>query len=181
MPKILLYYGSSTGNTEDAAERIQRAFEHIQPGLVEVINILDDSRLREMDAYDKLILGIPTWYVGQLQADWEALLRKKRLQKKDLCGKQVALFGAGDQAGYPDTFIDAVGIVGNICQQQGAALVGRWPTTGYEFEASLAVENGCFIGLALDYENQPELTDERIATWVQQLGVEFGLVRTTDQ
>ena len=38
-----------------------------------------------------------------------------------------------------------------------------------------------FIGLALDYENQPELTDERIATWVQQLGVEFGLVRTTDQ
>lgn len=181
MAEILLYYGSSTGNTEDAAERIQQAFARIQPGLVKVINILDDSNLRELDAYNKLILGIPTWYVGQLQADWEALLRKKRLQKKDLRGKQVALFGAGDQVGYPDTFMDAVGIVGNICEQRGATLVGRWPTSGYEFDESLAVDGGYFIGLSLDYENQPELNDARVENWVQQLQDEFGLVCTPNQ
>jgi flavodoxin I len=175
MPEIVLYYGSSTGNTEDAAERIQQAFARIQSGLVQVINILDDMRLRELDAYNKLILGVPTWYVGQLQADWEAVLRKKRLQKKDLRGKQIALFGPGDPIGYPDTFLDALGIVGNICRQQGAVLVGRRPTNGYQFNASLAVENDCFMGLALDYDNQPDLTDERIGAWVQQLGDEFGL------
>jgi flavodoxin I len=181
MTQILLYYGSSTGNTEDAAERIYQAFEGMHPGMLEMINILDDPHLRELNRCDRLIFGIPTWYIGQLQADWEALLRRKRLQQKNLHGKLVALFGPGDQIAYPDTFLDAVGIVGNICRQGGAGLVGRWPIDGYQFRASLAYENGCFIGLALDYENQPELTDTRIRIWTKQLGYEFGWASLPNQ
>jgi flavodoxin I len=180
MAAIGLYYGSSTGNTEDAAERIAQAFDQFQPGLVQVVNILDDPHLRNLATYDKLILGVPTWYVGQLQADWDTLLRKKRFQKHDLRGKQVALFGPGDQVAYPDTFLDAMGIVGNMCRQQGADLVGQWPTHGYQFHESLALEHDCFMGLALDYENQPEFTDARIAAWVQQLRKAFCVARAPD-
>jgi flavodoxin I len=53
--------------------------------------------------------------------------------------------------------------------------VGFWPTDGYEHEASLAVKNGKFVGLALDEDNQAELTEERIQKWVTQIKAEFGL------
>jgi flavodoxin I len=40
---------------------------------------------------------------------------------------------------------------------------------------SIAVKNGKFVGLALDEDNQSELTNQRIKIWVSQLKAEFGL------
>ena len=54
---------------------------------------------------------------------------------------------------------------------RGAKLVGQWPTDTYEFEDSKALLGGKFIGMVIDDLNQPELTDERIKTWVAQLEV----------
>jgi Flavodoxin. len=60
-------------------------------------------------------------------------------------------------------------------RERGAELVGLWPVDGYEFDESPAVEDGRFVGLALDNANQYELTEDRIKTWVRQLTREFGL------
>jgi len=46
--------------------------------------------------------------------------------------------------------------------EKGGSLVGRWLTDGYEFDESIVLENDEFLGLALDYDNQPSLSEDRI-------------------
>ena len=51
-----------------------------------------------------------------------------------------------------------------------------WPTEGYEFEASLAlVDDAHFIGLGIDEDRQPELTQERVKGWCKQIYEEMYL------
>ncbi len=57
----------------------------------------------------------------------------------------------------------------------GAKIAGAWPLEGYENSDSKSVEGDHFIGLALDDDQQPELSDERIGKWVALLKTEFGL------
>lgn len=170
MLEIGLFYGSTNGNTAQVAQMIQRLFAEYKAGTVELFDIAD-YYLETMLDFDKLILGVPTWNTGQLQKDWERVFDE--LDKLDLTGKQVALFGLGDQLGYPDTFLDALFFVGDKVRERGAQLVGAWPIQGYQFEQSWAVEAGRFLGLALDEHNQGEQTDARIEVWVQQLITEF--------
>ena len=51
----------------------------------------------------------------------------------------------------------------------GGKLVGKWSTEGYEFDESLGCVDGEFLGLAIDYDNQDDLTEERIEAWVEQI------------
>ena len=46
--------------------------------------------------------------------------------------------------------------------EKGGTLIGRWPTDGYEFDESLALDNGEFLGLGLDNDNQEDETEERL-------------------
>jgi flavodoxin I len=54
-------------------------------------------------------------------------------------------------------------------------MVGRWPLDGYEFNASNAVDGDAFVGLVLDKDNQSSMTEERLATWLEQVKGEMGL------
>lgn len=172
MSRIGLFYGSSDGHTADIAERIKQRFDRIEPDLVEVIDI-GVAKPAELLDWDMLILGIPTWNIGQLQDDWEIFF--PYLDDLDLSGKKIAIFGLGDQYGYTVTFLDAVGMLGEKVLQQGATLIGYWPAEGYQFEESLALDDTHFMGLALDEDNEPEKTDERLDRWVAQIAEEFGL------
>ncbi len=59
----------------------------------------------------------------------------------------------------------------------GAIPCGYWSCEGYEFEASKALtsDNSQFVGLALDDENEFDLSEERINQWCEQLKREFSL------
>jgi flavodoxin I len=106
-----------------------------------------------------------------LQDDWD--LKFDQLDALNLDGKLVAMFGVGDQFGYPDNYCDAIGIIGSKLEERGAELVGFTDASDYEFSHSLGVEDGVFLGLALDDDNEVALTEERIADWVAQLLEEF--------
>ncbi|MCC9078890.1 flavodoxin [Litorilinea aerophila] len=177
-PVIGLFYGSTDGNTEAVAREIQACFARKGYDLVELVDVAE-YYLAEMLEYDHLILGIPTWNVGQLQRDWEASFEE--LDELDLTGKQVAIFGLGDQVGYPDTFVDAMCFLAEKVEERGATLVGAWPTEGYHFRQSWAVREGRFMGLVLDELNQPELTPGRVEQWVEQLIQEFQLKRESGE
>jgi flavodoxin I len=45
----------------------------------------------------------------------------------------------------------------------------------YDFSESKAVVDGKFLGLAIDEDNQSELTESRVKSWVSQLKKEFGI------
>jgi flavodoxin I len=171
MAKIGLFYGTTTGKTESAAEAIQSAFGGDDIVALQEISDVSDSDFAD---YDCLIIGCPTWDVGELQSDWDGFYQEE-LEKIDFSGKKVAYFGTGDQIGYTDNFQDAMGILEEKISSLGGKTVGYWSTDGYEHEGSKAEKNGKFVGLALDEDNQSELTDERISEWVGQLKTEFGL------
>ncbi|XWK87865.1 MAG: flavodoxin FldA [Phormidium sp.] len=170
MAKLGLFYGTQTGNTETIAELIQK--ELGGDGVVDLHDI-SSSEAGEFDDYECIIIGCPTWNVGELQADWEGFYDE--LENIDFNGKKVAYFGAGDQIGYADNFQDAIGILEKKIASLGGKTVGYWPTDGYDFNESKAVRNGKFVGLAIDEDNQSDLTDSRVKTWVSQLKREFGL------
>jgi flavodoxin I len=170
MAKVAIFFGTQTGNTEMVATRIQEKL-----GGASVADIYDvaDASLSDLADYDCLVIGCPTWNIGELQSDWEGLY--DGLGDVDFSGKKVAYFGAGDQVGYADNFQDAMGILEEKISALGGRTVGHWPTDGYDFNESKAVHNGKFVGLAIDEDNQSELTDSRIETWATQIKSEFGL------
>ena len=163
MARIGLFYGSTTGHTQDVAERIASQFGHDQVELHDV----SKAHPEDLDAYDALILGTSTWHWGGLQDEWAVF--EDSLSAERLKGKKVALFGLGDQKNYADCFADGIGHLAAHVRTLGAEVIGAWPTQGYRFEHSAAVENGQFVGLVLDEHNQPDQTPERIHQWVQQL------------
>ncbi|MBH8574968.1 flavodoxin FldA [Nostocaceae cyanobacterium CENA369] len=167
--KIGLFYGTQTGRTESVAELIRDEFGS------DVVTLHDISQAdtTDFDEYQYLIVGCPTWNIGELQSDWEGFYED--LNEINFSGKSVAYFGAGDQAGYADNFQDAIGILEEKISQKGGKTVGYWSTEGYDFNASRALRNDKFVGLAIDDDNQSDLTNERVKAWVSQLKTEFGL------
>ncbi|ASQ48179.1 MAG: flavodoxin [Leptotrichia sp.] len=164
MAKVGIFYGSTTGVTEDIANRIAEKIDG-----AEVFNI--DGNVDELENYDVLLLGTSTWGFGDLQDDWQAVLDD--LANLNLAGKKVAYFGSGDQGTFSDTFMDGMAIINEEISKTGATVIGNTSTEGYEFNESRAVEGDKFLGLALDEVNQSDLTDERIDAWVEQIKKEF--------
>ena len=88
-------------------------------------------------------------------------------------GKTAAFFGCGDQVGYSDNFLDAIGMLAKPFMEKGGNLIGRWSTEGYEFDGSVALDGDEFLGLGLDNDNQEEETEERLIIWAELIRDEF--------
>lgn len=170
-PFTAIIFGTDTGNTEEVAYRMSSALE--THGLkTEVINI-NELTADLLADYDLIIMGIPTWDFGGIQQDWEEL--DEEIAAFPVQGKTLALYGLGDQLGYSEFFIDAVGWLHERLATAGARFVGLWPTESYTFEASRALtqDGKAFYGLALDEDTQPEQTDNRINRWLEQVLTEY--------
>lgn len=159
--KTIIIYGSTTGVTEGVANLIYNRLENADLFSVHNLNF---SSLVD---YDLIIMGTSTWGIGDLQDDWEENLLK--LEEVDFSNKKVALFGTGDQDGYPDSFISAVDQIYKIIVSNGGTVIGETQTEGYNFDDSAAVKDGKFICLAIDEDTQPDLTEKRVEDWVSQI------------
>lgn len=159
-----LIYSSYTGLTFDITTTIDKQLDVLNLEVLEVSSINSNDFLR----FDFLILGVPTWFVGELEPDWDDYFPD--FKKIDFTGKDIAIFGLGDQYGYPDNFVDGIGILAEVIIKNGGNIIGYWPNKGYDFNKSIGLApNGMFYGLALDEDNEPELTDERIKYWIEGL------------
>jgi len=168
MKNIGIFYASDTGNTELIAEKIAKAFGEEQAQVFDV----SDADASDMEAFSNLIFSSPTWGSGDLQDDFDEFMEE--IAETDFEGKTVALFGLGDGVTYEDTFVDAMGQIYEALEAKSCKIVGNVSTEGYDFDESLAEkESGKFVGLAIDEDNQDDLTDERIEKWVAQLKNEF--------
>ena len=169
MGKIGIFFGSDTGNTRRVAKSIAKKLGEEADAPVNVNKATVEALLK----YDALILGTPTLGDGELPGlgsggsaeSWEEFL--PQLKGADMSGKVVALFGLGDQEGYGHEFVDALIFIYDQVIENGATVVGSWPTDGYSFEASKAVIDDEFVGLVIDHDNQSDLTDERVNAWLE--------------
>ncbi|KFZ32041.1 flavodoxin FldA [Pseudidiomarina salinarum] len=170
MASVGIFFGSDTGNTEAVAQMIQK---ELGKQLIDVYDIAKSSK-EDIASYDLLMFGIPTWYYGEAQCDWDDFFPD--LEEIDFNNKLIAIFGCGDQEDYSEYFLDAMGTVRDIVEARGGIIVGHWPTEGYDFDASRAlVDDNHFVGLGIDEDRQPELTKERVQGWCAQLRDELAL------
>ena len=160
---VAVVYGSAMGNTEGAANLIAEKL-----GISDVLNIADVDA-DKLNSYDKLICGTSTWGSGDLQDDWDAF----DFSGLKLNGKTVAVFGMGDSESYSDSYCSGMGKLAEKLKDAGANLVGAISTDGYTYEESEAVQDGKFVGLALDNDNHEDLTESRLDTWVEQIKPSF--------
>jgi flavodoxin I len=166
MDKIALVYSFNTNKTSLAAKKIGEEFgDQIQHVNAETITE------KEFLNFKKLILGVPTWFDGELPNYWDEFI--PALEDLNLKGKTIAIFGNGDQKGYPENFCDGIGIMTGLMESRGAKLVGFTPVKGHEFESSRAVRGDQFTGLVLDFENQASQVNGKIKKWAEQLRKEF--------
>lgn len=164
MKKIGIFFGSDTGNTENIAKLIQ---ESIGKNIC-ILHDISNSSKKDIENFDCLILGIPTWYYGEVQCDWDDFL--PILKTIDFSNKTVALFGCGDQEDYGEYFCDALGIIYEVIKKNNANIIGKWSTKEYNFENSKALLNKeYFMGLVLDEDRQAEKTKERITKWLKKI------------
>ena len=157
---VTVIFGSDQGCTRGVANRIAKKLNGKSLDIKQ-------ARPSDLEACQLLVLGCPTYGFGDLQSDWEENIGV--LDEADLTGKKVALFGTGDQVNYPDSFIDAVGILYDRVVAKGAQVVGFTETAGYDFTGSAALRDGRFVGLALDEDNESGKSERRISAWISQL------------
>lgn len=134
--KTGIFYGSTTGTTESVVDRVKVLLD---------ADVFTADDIDKAENYDFIILATSTWGMGELQDGWLDGIEK--LKNLNLSGKKVALIGVGDQEGFGDTFVDAIGIIYDEIKDKGITLVGKTSTDGYNFSSSRAVEDGEFLGL----------------------------------
>ena len=165
--RIKLIYGSDTGNTELVTEDIIKLLDDVE------VTTVADLTPEDWD-HDKFILGIPTWYDGELQSDWEDYFEE--FKTIDFTNKTVAIFGLGDQLGYEEWFCDGIGILAEVIMENGGKVIGYTEKdNSYDLEETpkSLVDDNTFYGLCIDEDNQPELTQDRLEKWVVDIKEKF--------
>ena len=172
MKKTVLIYWPKKGNVENTAAKMAAYFDKDSIDVF-TISELDVNKLPE---YDFIIVGGST-----IGADnWEDTHTTKwysffeSLKTITLKGKKFAIYGLGDQILYPEHFVDGMSIIRDEFTRTGAEIIGAWPAEGYEHTDSKSQEGDHFIGLALDDDQQSELSNGRIEKWIGNLKAELG-------
>jgi flavodoxin I len=166
MDKIALIYSFNTRKTSQAAVKIAQEFGDT----IEKVNA-ETLTEKQFLSYKNMILGVPTWFDGELPNYWDEFV--PAIEGFDLKGKTVAIFGNGNQKGYPENFVDGIGIMATLLRSRGARIAGYTSSKGYTFESSRAIEGDQFMGLALDFENYASQIGSKIKKWTGQLQIEF--------
>lgn len=158
---IGIFYGSTTGCTEDVANNIAQQLG-VEANDIHNVGTTDAA---EALKYDTLLLGSSTWGCGDLQDDWYDFL--DALSAQDLSGKKVALFGCGDSDSYPDTFCGALGQIYDALQSTGCTFIGSYEPTDYNVTDSDVCRDGSFVGLAIDVSDDDAKNQSRTEHWCQ--------------
>ena len=121
MAKVVLVYGSTTGNTEVLSEHVAAGLK--QAGADVTVKNVTDAGVDELVDYDAIVFGCSTWGEGELQDDFIDF--HDEMDGILLEGKKAAVFGPGDSDGYPDTFCEAVDILEGGLENCGAVIVAE--------------------------------------------------------
>jgi flavodoxin I len=122
MAKVLIVYGSETGNTKAAADMIAETL--MAAGhTVTVRDVLDTTIAALSEPFDLYLLGVSTWgaVVDEVTEDYKSF--HEAMKTADLTGRKLAVFGCGDK-GY-ENFCKAVDYAAERARSRGATLVAE--------------------------------------------------------
>jgi flavodoxin I len=116
MKNTIIVYGSTTGNTEKLAGLIKDQLDNNTT----VVNVTEVN-IEDIKQADLVLFGSSTWGYGDLQDDFEAFI--DNINADLVGGKDVAVFGCGDEDGFADVFCNAVDIITEKVLEAGGNLV----------------------------------------------------------
>ena len=164
-----IFFATSTGKTEDIAEKLKE----LLPG-TECKDVDNINSAEELTSAESLICCVPTWNTGADEGRsgtaWDTYVEE--IPNMDFNGKTVAIVGSGDSSSYSEYFCEAMEELYTAFLQAGAKIIGKVPTEGYTFDESKSIIDGKFCGLAIDEDNESELTDDRLSKWIKQINSE---------
>lgn len=122
MSKSLIVYGSTTGNTETAAEYVAEGME--SKGFeVELKNVTDIEIADLSKDFDIILFGCSTWGDDEIELQDDFIPLYESLEDATLKGRKVSVFGCGD-SGYT-YFCGAVDAIEEKLEKIGAEVVGN--------------------------------------------------------
>ena len=172
MGNLAIFFGPEGGAVNRVAKALAAKLEPQQPELI----LINEATAADLDRYDIIIFGISTivrdtWDQKFGNIDWARFM--PIVSSFNFTGKRVAVFGLGDHITYAYHFVNSMGILAKQVVKNGGDLLGKVSADDYDFQDSEALEGGLFLGLPLDEDFEPELTDGRLDGWVAQLNKEF--------
>jgi flavodoxin I len=145
MSKVLIIYGSTTGNTEMVAEQVTDLLK--KDGVEVTMKSVVDATVAELgNGYDLTVLGSSTWGDDDIEFQEDFALFYDDLDKAELNDKKVALFGCGDSS-Y-EHFCGAVDLL----------------------EEKMDVLGGKLVGEPLRIDGDPEDSSSDIEDWAAEIG-----------
>lgn len=172
MSKIAIFFGPEKGSVHRVANLLASKIGNLNPDLI----LVNEATAADLEGYDTIIFGISTigrdtWDQKFGNVDWSKFM--PTVSSFDFTGKKVAVFGLGDHITYAYHFVNSMGILAKTVVKNGGQLLGKVSPDDYTFQDSEALEGGLFLGLPIDEDFEPELTEGRLDAWVEQLNKEF--------
>lgn len=173
MSKTALFFSPVGGNVNFVTNKLGTLIGNDKVDIIPV----KEAEAEDLEKYDKLILlgstvGTDHWSNVTVPDEWPEFFNK--IKEISLEKKKVAIVGLGNSFLYPDHFADGMADLYKRLTKQNAEVLGRVSAEGYDFTDSEALdEDGFFYGLAIDEDNEPELTSERLEKWISILQADF--------
>lgn len=173
MSKTAIFFSPQGGNVDSVAHQLAEMIGNDKADLIPV----SEAEKKDVDKYQKLILvgstvGADHWDNETIEDEWIAFFAK--ISDLEFEDKKVAIVGLGNCVLYPEHFVDGMAELYEKITGLNAQVFGSVDSKGYDFTDSEAVnDDGIFCGLAIDEDNEYDLTEERLEKWISQLNPDF--------
>jgi len=173
MSKTAIFYSPEGGNVNGVTNKLG---EMIGNDKVEIIPVKEVEK-GDLDKYNKIILvgstvGADHWDNEIVVDEWAEFFTK--IKEISFEKKKVAIVGLGNSVLYPEHFVDGMAVLYEKIIQQNGDVLGFVDAKDYDFTDSEALnDDGFFCGLAIDEDNEAELTSERLEKWISILKSDF--------
>jgi len=173
MSKTAIFFSPEGGSVNKVADKLGAL---IGIDKVDVIPV-KEAKTEDFDKNTKFIfvgstVGADHWNNEVIVDEWTAFFVK--IREISLEKKIIAIVGLGNSVLYPSHFADGMATLYEKLIKQNAEILGKVDSKDYDFEDSEALDDeGFFCGLALDEDNEAELTTERLERWISILKPDF--------
>jgi len=173
MSKTAIFYSPEGGSVNRVAIKLGQVIGKEKVELIPVNKV----KKEDVDKSSQIILvgstvGADHWRNEILVNEWHEFFKK--IADTGFEDKKVAIVGLGNSVLYPEHFADGMASLYKEVTDKGAKVFGSVDAKDYDFEDSEALnDEGFFCGLAIDEDNEYDLTTGRLEKWVSMLKPDF--------
>jgi len=173
MNKTAIFFSPEGGNVNRVTIQLGEVIGNEKVDIIPANKVVKENLYK----YKQIIfvgstVGADHWSNKTIVDEWQEFFRK--IDEISFEDKKVALVGLGNSVLYPEHFADGMAHLYKQIANKKAKIFGFVEAEGYTFTDSEALnDEGLFLGLPIDEENEYDLTAGRLEKWVSKLKPDF--------